>query len=117
MNKTKEKQILANNIDLYTYNTNNNYNQSRLIVELDKNIIDDINKQIESKQKILDNDPLFSAVNDFFVNIIDVFYDLLNWNKSFIDIFFTGYRPISIAIFFSIVYLLIKLIKIKTLFN
>lgn len=117
MNKTKEKQILANNINLYTYNTDNNYNQSRLIVELDKNIIDDINKQIESKQKILDNDPLFSTVNDFFVNIIDVFYDLLNWNKSFIDIFFTGYRPISIAIFFSIVYLLIKLIKIKTLFK
>ena len=41
MNKTKEKQILANNINLYTYNTDNNYNQSRLIVELDKNIIDD----------------------------------------------------------------------------
>lgn len=111
MNKIKENQILANNINLYTYNTDNNNNQSRLVVNLDKNIIDDINHQIDSKQKILDNDPLFTIINDFFVNIIDVFYDLLHWDKSIVDIFFTGYRPISIAVFISIIYFIVKLIK------
>lgn len=110
MNKIKEKQILASNINLYEYNIDNTYNQSRLIVNLDENIIQDINNQIDSKQKILDNDPLFTIINDFFVNIINVFYDLLHWNKSFIDIFFTGYRPISIAVFLYIIYILIKLI-------
>ena len=49
MNKIKEKQILASNINLYEYNTDNINNQSRLIVNLDENIIQDINNQIQGQ--------------------------------------------------------------------
>lgn len=115
MNKIKEKQILAKNIALYEIsNYGNNFNQTRLVVDLDKNIIDDINNQINSKQKIHDDDPVYSVTNEFFTNIIDIFYGLLEWIKSpgsvnLIELLFTGWRPLSLTIFISIIIYVVKL--------
>lgn len=117
MSVTKTNSILANNDALYDISVTslNELDQSRLIVNLDQNIIDDINKQIDTKEKILDNDPLFAVVNGIFVNVIDVFYGLMNWisdpmNVSLMDIIFVGYRPISLLIFIVMCYYLVNLI-------
>ena len=117
MSVTKTNSILASNDALYDISVTslNELDQSRLIVNLDQNIIDDINKQIDTKEKILDNDPLFAVVNGIFVNVIDVFYGLMNWisdpmNVSLIDIIFVGYRPISLLIFIVLCYYLVNLI-------
>ena len=117
MSVTKTNSILASNDALYDISVTslNDLDQSRLIVNLDQNIIDDINKQIDTKEKILDNDPLFAVVNGIFVNVIDVFYGLMNWisdpmNVSLMDIIFVGYRPISLLIFIVMCYYLVNLI-------
>lgn len=117
MSVTKTNSILASNDALYDISVTslNELDQSRLIVNLDQNIIDDINKQIDTKEKILDNDPLFAVVNGIFVNVIDVFYGLMKWifdpmNVSLIDIIFVGYRPISLLIFIVMCYYLVNLI-------
>lgn len=117
MSVTKTNSILASNDALYDISVTslNELDQSRLIVNLDQNIIDDINKQIDTKEKILDNDPLFAVVNGIFVNVIDVFYGLMNWisdpmNVSLMDIIFVGYRPISLLIFIVMCYYLVNLI-------
>lgn len=118
MSSSRVNTILAKNAELFTptkLSDIDEQDQSRLIVGLDQNIIDDINKQIETKQKIMDNDPLFATVNNIFVNVIDTFYDLLKWIQSptsisLIDVFFTGYRPISLIIFIIICYFAIKFI-------
>lgn len=117
MSVTKTNSILASNDALYDISVTslNELDQSRLIVNLDQNIIDDINKQIDTKEKILDNDPLFAVVNGIFVNVIDVFYGLMKWisdpmNVSLMDIIFVGYRPISLLIFIVMCYYLVNLI-------
>lgn len=117
MSVTKTNSILASNDALYDISVTslNELDQSRLIVNLDQNIIDDINKQIDTKEKILDNDPLFAVVNGIFVNVIDVFYGLMNWisdpmNVSLMDIIFVGYRPISLLIFIVMCYYIVNLI-------
>ena len=117
MSVTKTNSILASNDALYDISVTslNELNQSRLIVNLDQNIIDDINKQIDTKEKILDNDPLFAVVNGIFVNVIDVFYGLMKWisdpmNVSLMDIIFVRYRPISLLIFIVMCYYLVNLI-------
>lgn len=117
MSVTKTNSILASNDALYDISVTslNELDQSRLIVNLDQNIIDDINKQIDTKEKILDNDPLFAVVNGIFVNVIDVFYGLMKWisdpmNVSLMDIIFVGYRPISLLIFIVLCYYLVNLI-------
>lgn len=97
-------KILAKNKELYNPTPIVNLDQSRLVVSLDQNIIDDINQQIESKQQILENDPLFATVNTFFVNVIDVFYGFMQWiahplQTNLLTIIFTGYRPFSLVIF------------------
>ena len=81
MSVTKTNSILARNEELYNISVTplNELDQSRLVVGLDQNIIDDINNQIETKQKIMENDTIFATVNNIFVNVIDVFYGLMNW--------------------------------------
>lgn len=104
LSSSKISNILDKNSELYVPTPLVAFDQSRLIVNLDQNIIDDIDNQIETKQKILDNDPVFSTVSDLFVNVIDVFYGLMKWiinplSVNLFDIIFTGYRPVSIVIF------------------
>lgn len=120
--ESKINNILDNNTELYNPTPLNAFDQSRLVVSLDQNIIDDINKQIETKQKILENDPIIETFNNIFVNIIDVFYGLIKWiaspfTVSLFDVIFTGYRPTSIVIFIIICYYTIKIISNLTNWN
>lgn len=112
LSSSKISTILDKNSELYVPTPLVAFDQSRLIVNLDQNIIDDIDNQIETKQKILDNDPIFSTVSDLFVNVIDVFYGLMKWiinplSVNLFDIIFTGYRPVSIVIFGVLCYYII----------
>ena len=120
--ESKINNILDNNTELYNPTPLNAFDQSRLVVSLDQNIIDDINKQIETKQKILENDPIIETFNNIFVNIIDVFYGLIKWIASpftvnLFDVIFTDYRPTSIVIFIIICYYTIKIISNLTNWN
>lgn len=115
MSVTKTNSILARNEELYNISVTplNELDQSRLVVGLDQNIIDDINNQIETKQKIMENDTIFATVNNIFVNVIDVFYGLMNWianplNVNLFDVIFTGYRPISLLLFGIICYYVVS---------
>lgn len=120
-------KILAKNKELYNPTPIVNLDQSRLVVSLDQNIIDDINQQIESKQQILENDPLFATVNTFFVNVIDVFYGFMQWiahplQTNLLTIIFTGYRPFSLVIFIVLIAFISKFIwristKLEETFN
>lgn len=112
LSSSKISTILDKNSELYVPTPLVAFDQSRLIVNLDQNIIDDIDNQIETKQKILDNDPVFSTVSDLFVNVIDVFYGLMKWiinplSVNLFDIIFTGYRPVSIVVFGVLCYYII----------
>lgn len=112
LSSSKISNILDKNNELYVPTPLVAFDQSRLIVNLDQNIIDDIDNQIETKQKILDNDPVFSTVSDLFVNVIDVFYGLMKWiinplSVNLFDIIFTGYRPVSIVVFGVLCYYII----------
>lgn len=112
LSSSKISTILDKNSELYIPTPLVAFDQSRLIVNLDQNIIDDIDNQIETKQKILDNDPVFSTVSDLFVNVIDVFYGLMKWiinplSVNLFDIIFIGYRPVSIVIFVVLCYYII----------
>lgn len=112
LSSSKISTILDKNSELYIPTPLVAFDQSRLIVNLDQNIIDDIDNQIETKQKILDNDPVFSTVSDLFVNVIDVFYGLMKWiinplSVNLFDIIFTGYRPVSIVVFGVLCYYII----------
>ena len=93
---SKNDTLLANNSELYAISQGNKYDQSRLTVVLDQNIIDDLNNQILAKQRILDNSisngllgPIFSAINNIFVNVIDILYELMMWirNPSQVSLF------------------------------
>ena len=115
MSITKTNSILARNEELYNISVTplNELDQSRLVVGLDQNIIDDINNQIETKQKIMENDTIFATVNNIFVNVIDVFYGLMNWianplNVNLFDVIFTGYRPISLLLFIIMCYYIVS---------
>ena len=119
---SKNDTLLANNSDLYNISQGNNYDQSRLTVTLDQNIIDDLNNQILAKQRILDNSissglfgPLFSASNNIFVNVIDILYELMMWIRSplqvsLFNVLFTGYRPVSLLIVCILMYYIITTI-------
>lgn len=112
---SKNDILLANNSELYNepivYNTND---QSRLTVTLDQNIIDDLNDQILAKQRILENSvdlygPILSVINNIFVNVIDVLYELMMWIRypsqvSLFSVLFTGYRPVSVLIVCVLIY-------------
>lgn len=118
---SKNDILLANNNELYNepivYNTND---QSRLTVTLDQNIIDDLNDQILAKQRILENSvdlygPILSAINNIFVNVIDVLYELMMWIRypSHVNLFsvlFTGYRPVSVLIVCVLIYYIVTTI-------
>lgn len=113
MSESKIINILAKNKELYNPTPLLNLDQSRLVVSLDQNIIDDINHQIETKQQILENDPLFATVNTFFVNIIDLFYGFMQWiahplQTNLLTVIFTGYRPISLVIFIGLIVFIIS---------
>ena len=119
---SKNDTLLANNSELYAISQGNKYDQSRLTVVLDQNIIDDLNNQILAKQRILDNSisngllgPIFSAINNIFVNVIDILYELMMWihNPSQVSLFnvlFTGYRPVSLLIVCILLYYIITTI-------
>lgn len=119
---SKNDTLLANNSELYAISQGNKYDQSRLSVPLDQNIIDDLNNQILAKQRILDNSisngllgPIFSAINNIFVNVIDILYELMMWihNPSQVSLFnvlFTGYRPVSLLIVCILLYYIITTI-------
>lgn len=119
---SKNDTLLANNSELYAISQGNKYDQSRLTVVLDQNIIDDLNNQILAKQRILDNSisngllgPIFSAINNIFVNVIDILYELMMWihNPSQVSLFnvlFTGYRPVSLLIVCILMYYIITTI-------
>lgn len=118
---SKNDILLANNSELYNepivYNTND---QSRLTVTLDQNIIDDLNDQILAKQRILENSvdlygPILSVINNIFVNVIDVLYELMMWIRypSHVNLFsvlFTGYRPVSVLIVCVLLYYIVTTI-------
>lgn len=118
---SKNDILLANNSELYNepivYNTND---QSRLTVTLDQNIIDDLNDQILAKQRILENSvdlygPILSVINNIFVNVIDVLYELMMWIRypSHVNLFsvlFTGYRPVSVLIVCVLIYYIVTTI-------
>lgn len=118
---SKNDILLANNNELYNepivYNTND---QSRLTVTLDQNIIDDLNDQILAKQRILENSvdlygPILSVINNIFVNVIDVLYELMMWIRypSHVNLFsvlFTGYRPVSVLIVCVLIYYIVTTI-------
>lgn len=119
---SKNDTLLANNSELYAISQGNKYDQSRLTVVLDQNIIDDLNNQILAKQRILDNSisngllgPIFSAINNIFVNVIDILYELMMWIRnpsqvSLFNVLFTGYRPISLLIVCILLYYIITTI-------
>lgn len=119
---SKNDTLLANNSELYAISQGNKYDQSRLTVVLDQNIIDDLNNQILAKQRILDNSisngllgPIFSAINNIFVNVIDILYELMMWIRnpsqvSLFDVLFTGYRPVSLLIVCILMYYIITTI-------
>lgn len=119
---SKNDTLLANNSELYAISQGNKYDQSRLTVVLDQNIIDDLNNQILAKQRILDNSisngllgPIFSAINNIFVNVIDILYELMMWIRnpsqvSLFDVLFTGYRPVSLLIVCILLYYIITTI-------
>lgn len=118
---SKNDILLANNSELYNepivYNTND---QSRLTVTLDQNIIDDLNDQILAKQRILENSvdlygPILSVINNIFVNVIDVLYELMMWIRypsqvSLFSVLFTGYRPVSVLIVCVLIYYIVTTI-------
>lgn len=118
---SKNDILLANNSELYNepivYNTND---QSRLTVTLDQNIIDDLNDQILAKQRILENSvdlygPILSVINNIFVNVIDVLYELMMWIRypsqvSLFSVLFTGYRPVSVLIVCVLLYYIVTTI-------
>ena len=119
---SKNDTLLANNSELYSISQGNKYDQSRLTVVLDQNIIDDLNNQILAKQRILDNSisngllgPIFSAINNIFVNVIDILYELMMWIRnpsqvSLFNVLFTGYRPVSLLIVCILMYYIITTI-------
>lgn len=119
---SKNDTLLANNSELYSISQGNKYDQSRLTVVLDQNIIDDLNNQILAKQRILDNSisngllgPIFSAINNIFVNVIDILYELMMWIRnpsqvSLFNVLFTGYRPVSLLIVCILLYYIITTI-------
>ena len=119
---SKNDTLLANNSELYAISQGNKYDQSRLTVVLDQNIIDDLNNQILAKQRILDNSisngllgPIFSAINNIFVNVIDILYELMMWIRnpsqvSLFNVLFTGYRPVSLLIVCILLYYMITTI-------
>lgn len=119
---SKNDTLLANNSELYAISQGNKYDQSRLTVTLDQNIIDDLNNQILAKQRILDNSisngllgPIFSAINNIFVNVIDILYELMMWIRnpsqvSLFNVLFTGYRPVSLLIVCILMYYIITTI-------
>ena len=119
---SKNDTLLANNSELYAISQGNKYDQSRLTVPLDQNIIDDLNNQILAKQRILDNSisngllgPIFSAINNIFVNVIDILYELMMWIRnpsqvSLFNVLFTGYRPVSLLIVCILLYYIITTI-------
>lgn len=119
---SKNDTLLANNSELYAISQGNKYDQSRLTVVLDQNIIDDLNNQILAKQRILDNSisngllgPIFSAINNIFVNVIDILYELMMWIRnpsqvSLFNVLFTGYRPVSLLIVCILMYYIITTI-------
>ena len=119
---SKNDTLLANNSELYAISQGNKYDQSRLTVPLDQNIIDDLNNQILAKQRILDNSisngllgPIFSAINNIFVNVIDILYELMMWIRnpsqvSLFNVLFTGYRPVSLLIVCILMYYIITTI-------
>lgn len=119
---SKNDTLLANNSELYAISQGNKYDQSRLTVVLDQNIIDDLNNQILAKQRILDNSisngllgPIFSAINNIFVNVIDILYELMMWIRnpsqvSLFNVLFTGYRPVSLLIVCILIYYIITTI-------
>lgn len=119
---SKNDTLLANNSELYAISQENKYDQSRLTVVLDQNIIDDLNNQILAKQRILDNSisngllgPIFSAINNIFVNVIDILYELMMWIRnpsqvSLFNVLFTGYRPVSLLIVCILMYYIITTI-------
>lgn len=119
---SKNDTLLANNSELYAISQGNKYDQSRLTVTLDQNIIDDLNNQILAKQRILDNSisngllgPIFSAINNIFVNVIDILYELMMWIRnpsqvSLFNVLFTGYRPVSLLIVCILLYYIITTI-------
>lgn len=119
---SKNDTLLANNSELYAISQGNKYDQSRLSVPLDQNIIDDLNNQILAKQRILDNSisngllgPIFSAINNIFVNVVDILYELMMWIRnpsqvSLFDVLFTGYRPVSLLIVCILLYYIITTI-------
>lgn len=119
---SKNDTLLANNSELYAISQGNKYDQSRLTVVLDQNIIDDLNNQILAKQRILDNSisngllgPIFSAINNIFVNVVDILYELMMWIRnpsqvSLFDVLFTGYRPVSLLIVCILLYYIITTI-------
>ena len=119
---SKNDTLLANNSELYAISQGNKYDQSRLTVVLGQNIIDDLNNQILAKQRILDNSisngllgPIFSAINNIFVNVIDILYELMMWIRnpsqvSLFNVLFTGYRPVSLLIVCILMYYIITTI-------
>ena len=119
---SKNDTLLANNSELYAISQGNKYDQSRLTVVLDQNIIDDLNNQILAKQRILDNSisngllgPIFSAINNIFVNVIYILYELMMWIRnlsqvSLFNVLFTGYRPVSLLIVCILMYYIITTI-------
>ena len=119
---SKNDTLLANNSELYAISQGNKYDQSRLTVVLDQNIIDDLNNQILAKQRILDNSisngllgPILSAINNIFVNVIDILYELMMWIRnpsqvSLFNVLFTGYRPVSLLIVCILMYYIITTI-------
>ena len=119
---SKNDTLLANNSELYAISQGNKYDQSRLTVVLDQNIIDDLNNQILAKQRIFDNSisngllgPIFSAINNIFVNVIDILYELMMWIRnpsqvSLFNVLFTGYRPVSLLIVCILMYYIITTI-------
>lgn len=119
---SKNDTLLANNSELYAISQGNKYDQSRLTVVLDQNIIDDLNNQILAKQRILDNSisngllgPILSAINNIFVNVIDILYELMMWIRnpsqvSLFNVLFTGYRPVSLLIVCILLYYIITTI-------
>ena len=119
---SKNDTLLANNSELYAISQGNKYDQSRLTVVLDQNIIDDLNNQILAKQRILDNSisngllgPIFSAINNIFVNVIDILYELMMWIRnpsqvSLFNVLFSGYRPVSLLIVCILLYYIITTI-------
>lgn len=94
------------------------YDQSRLVVNLEQATIDDINNQVSIKQGILSDDPGYQFFREFVDNIRIILYALVDWlrNPSSVQmssVVFKGWRPFSLVLFIALIIFAILMLSCR----